>query len=75
MAKRANVQTKLVLTVVAGHSASGKAIEKARSFSNVNAALSDDDLLAVGQGLGGLQSYEVESVGRNDTAAIVAAEG
>ena len=43
-----------------------------RTIANVNPALADEDLLSIGTKLGALQRYEVASVGRTDSADIVA---
>ena len=70
-AKKETQATKLVLKVVTGTSASGKAITAQRSFTDVNPAISDDDLLSIGAKLGKLQSHDVSVVSRIDTATLV----
>ena len=72
MAKKSEQATKLVLKVVTGQKADGTPSTAQRSFANVNPALSDEDLLSLGTKLGALQRYEVASVGRTDSAEIVA---
>ena len=70
-AKKETQATKLVLKVVTGTGASGKAITAQRSFTDVNPAISDDDLLSIGAKLGKLQSHDVSVVSRIDTATLV----
>lgn len=72
MAKRSSVKTKILVKVITGHNANGDEVTKDRTFTNANPALTDDDVLAVGQALGGLQSYTVAGVSRNETAVIAA---
>jgi len=70
-AKKDTQSTKLVLKVVTGMNAQGKALTSSRTLSSVNPAISDDDLLAVGSKLGALQAHEVASVSRVDSASLV----
>ena len=70
-AKKETQNTKLVLKVVTGTATSGKAITASRTFSAVNPAVSDDDLLAVGAALGDLQSHAISTISRVDTATLV----
>ena len=73
-AKKETQSTKLVLKVVTGTSSSGKAITSSRTFSAVNPAATDDDMLDVGAALGALQAHDVQTISRVDTATLVAAE-
>ena len=73
-AKKETQSAKLIIDVVTGTSSSGKSITKARTFSAVNPAVSDDDMLDIGAKLGALQAYDVSKIKRVDTATLVAAE-
>jgi len=70
-AKKDTQSTKLVLKVVTGMNADGKATTASRTFGSVNPAISDDDLLSIGTKLGGLQSHELATVNRIDTSSLV----
>ena len=70
-AKKETQSTKLVLRVVTGVATSGKAITASRTYSAVNPAITDDDLLDVGTKLGALQSHDVQTISRVDTATLV----
>jgi len=70
-AKKETQNTKLVLKVVTGTATSGKAITASRTFSQVNPAVSDDDLLTVGAALADLQSHAISTISRVDTATLV----
>ena len=63
--------TKLVLAVEVGLTASGAAKYAQRSFSKLNPAISDSDMLEIGEGIGTLQVFPVGSVIRQDTAVLV----
>ena len=70
-AKKDAQSTKLVLKVVTGTDAEGKATTSQRTFSGVNPAISDDDLLAIGAKLGSLQAHDLSAVNRIDSASLV----
>ena len=70
-AKKESQGTKLVLKVVTGTDAEGKATTSQRTFGNVNPAISDDDLLAIGAKVGGLQAHDHAAVNRIDSASLV----
>ena len=70
-AKKDMQSTKLVLKVVTGTNTDGKALTAQRSFANVNPAISDDDLLAIGSKLGALQAHDVATISRIDSASLV----
>lgn len=70
-AKKDAQSTKLVLKVVTGTNTDGKALTSQRTFSSVNPAISDDDLLAIGAKIGGLQAHELATVNRIDSASLV----
>lgn len=72
MAQRSESKTKLMINVETGTKSDGTPIVKARTISNVNPALTDDDILAVGNALGQLQTNKVSSISRQDTAALSA---
>ena len=69
--KKDKPSTKLVLKVVTGTDAKGKALTAQRTLASVNPAISDDDLLAIGSKLGALQAHDVASVSRVDSASLV----
>ena len=71
-AKKEDASTKLVVKVVTGVATSGKAITANRSFSAVNPAVTDDQMLDVGTKIGALQSHDVQAITRIDTANMVA---
>ena len=70
-AKKDTQSTKLVLKVVTGTDAKGKALTAQRTLASVNPAISDDDLLAIGSKLGALQSHAIAAVSRVDSASLV----
>ena len=70
-AQKESQSAKLIVNVVTGTASSGKAITKARTFSMVNPAVSDDDMLDAGAKLGALQSHDVSTIKRVDTATLV----
>ena len=72
MATRKGAATKLVIKVAAGMNAAGRMTYKERTFANVNPALTDEDFLSVGGKLAALQSAEVGSIVRQDTASVIA---
>lgn len=63
--------TKLVLAVEVGLTASGAAKYAQRSIAKMNPAVSDSDLLDIGEGFGALQVFPVGSIVRQDTAVLV----
>ncbi|SHK49235.1 Protein of unknown function [Selenomonas ruminantium] len=69
MATRMNPATKLQIKVITATDNSGKEQIAVRSF-NVNPALTDADLLAIGTKLGSLQSFPVSDICRQDNAAL-----
>ena len=73
-AKKETQSAKLIIDVVTGTSSSGKSITKARTFSAVNPAATDDDMLDIGAKLGALQAHDVSTIKRVDTATLVDAE-
>lgn len=42
-----------------------------RTYSSINPEISDDDLLAIGQGLGALQTHDVGDVQRVENATMI----
>jgi len=73
-AKKEEQKTQLVLHVITGTGTSGKPITKARTFSAVNPATSDDDMLTIGAALGDLQANPVSTIQRIDKANLYLAE-
>ena len=72
-ATKNDAASKLILKVEIGKTAAGQPSYSQRTFANLNPALSDEDVLAIGSALAGLQSYPLGSVNRQDTAKIVEA--
>ena len=70
-AVKANESTKLVLKVETGTKANGTPIYNQRTFTKINPAIGNDDLLAIGQQLGELQAYTVGAVTRQDVTELV----
>lgn len=73
MAVKNNQECKIVLKVQTGVSSSGKAGYGQRTFSNINPAVTDDDVLDIGTKLAGLQAYPLGSIKRQDEAEIAQA--
>ena len=70
--QRVNVTTALKIMVENGTTDSGTIKYAARTISSINPDLSDDDMLAIGQGLAAMQSNEVGDIKRSDIATLVA---
>jgi hypothetical protein len=67
MATKKTPQTsKLALKVQTGINAAGQPVYRTRTYANVKTGAADCDVLAVAQGLGSLQIYAVQSIGRVD---------
>lgn len=64
---------KLAIVVVTGQDAHGNLTKAIRTIGNINPALSDDDMYEIGSELAQLQSYEIMSVGRIDSAILESA--
>lgn len=63
--------SRLILKVQTGVNDDGKAVYRQRSFNNLKADATDDDIHAVGLVLAGLQQYQVEAIGRIDDVQLV----
>ena len=61
---------KLIIKVQTKTNAKGEAVYAQRSISNLNPAVADSDVYTVGSAVAGLQKYPVETVSRQDTAAL-----
>jgi len=61
---------KLIIKVQTKTNANGEAVYAQRSISNLNPAVTDSDVYTVGSAVAGLQKYPVETVSRQDTAAL-----
>lgn len=72
MAVKANETTKLVLKVETGVNAKGAAVYSQRTIGNINPALSDADMLDIGNAIAGLQSCPLGGVVRQDSANLEA---
>lgn len=69
-AKKTKAATKLILKVQTGTDKKGAPTYGQRMVQHMNPALSDEYFLAVGKGIGGLQSHTVHDVMRQDAAAL-----
>lgn len=72
MAIKKDAECEIIIKVETGTTSTGKASYSSRSFGYINPALTEDDILDIGQKLAGLQKYTLGSVNRQDTAEIVA---
>lgn len=72
MAKRTETTSKLILKVVTGTNADGSDKITQHSFKNLNPAISDDQLLTLGEKLGNLQSLTVAHIARQDSSDLAA---
>lgn len=68
--KKTGTATKLILKVQTGTDKKGLPTYGQRMVQNVNPALGDEDFLAIGKSLGGLQSHALKDVMRQDAAAL-----
>lgn len=69
--KKEDLSTKLILKLQKGTNENGQPVYAQRSIANINPELSDDDFSAIGEGIGNLQAFPVDSVKRQDQAALV----
>jgi len=66
------VDSTMVLSFDAGMDENGKSIVKRKSFNNLKAQVTNDQLYAIAQALIPLQQYPAITVERNDTTALYA---
>lgn len=71
MAVKQNSETDMVLKVQTGVSEDESPTYSRRTIGNINPSLTDDDFLAVGTAVAGLQKYTLDTVVREDSAEIV----
>ena len=71
--QRTNITTSLKIKVENGTTDAGAVKYATRTFSSINPEISDEDLLAVGQGLAALQSHDVGDIQRAEKATLVTA--
>lgn len=64
--------SKLILKVETGLSNDGKILKKSRMFHHLNPLLSDEDALAIGNGLSNLQKYKLHQLAKQDTKILSA---
>lgn len=71
--QRTNITTSLKIKVENGTTNTGTVKYATRTFSSINPEISDEDLLAVGQGLGALalQSHDVGDIQRLENATMI----
>jgi len=72
MATKNSQTTKMILKVVTGTDASGKAVYAQRNFAHIDPAITDDDFLSIGTKLAALQASPLEGVYRQDQAGLKA---
>ena len=72
-ATKSEATARLILKVETGQTAAGAPVYSQRSFAHINPALTDDDVLAIGNALAGLQIRPLGSVHRQDTAKLTEA--
>ena len=65
------VSTKLLLKVENGQTPGGKTAYAQRSFADVNPAITNEDLYAVGNGIAGLQANALSAIRRQSTVTLV----
>jgi len=68
--QKSGAETKLIVKVETGTTASGAPAYGQRTFTHINPELADADVLELGKALGALQSYPVGSVNRQDAAKL-----
>lgn len=69
--QRTNITTSLKIMVESGTTDAGTIKYAARTISSINPDISDEDLLAVGQGLAAMQSNEVGDIKRSEISTLV----
>ena len=65
------VHSAMILKFKNGVDAKGKDIIKNQSFSKVKVEATDDEILAVGEVLGGLLAFPLVNVSRQDQSTII----
>ncbi|MFY9371676.1 MAG: DUF1659 domain-containing protein [bacterium] len=70
--ERNEALSRLQLRFQTGVDEEGKPIFKLKSYSNVKAEASDEDLFQVAEALGQLQQHVLQGVMRHDSAALIA---
>ena len=70
MTQRSHAATKLQVKLITGTDSTGKDTVVTRSIA-VNPELTDEAVLSIGTKLGNLQSLPVDTICRQDSAAIV----
>lgn len=63
--------SRLQLRLIVGQDGQGNPIYRTRSYSNVKPDASDEDVLAVGNALAGLQQHEVEELRRTNDFVLI----
>lgn len=69
--QRTNVTTTLKIKVENGMNATGATKYATRTVSNINPELTDDDLLAIGEGFAALQVHDVGDIQRSEVSTLV----
>lgn len=62
--------TKLLIKVENGLTPGGKTAYAQRSFAEVNSAITNEDLYAVGSGIAGLQANALSAIQRQSTVTL-----
>ena len=63
--------SRLQLRVITGEDYEGNPIYSTRSYSNIKAATSDEDLYSVGEALVNLQKHELDFIRRIDESILI----
>ncbi|MGV3488054.1 MAG: DUF1659 domain-containing protein [Tuberibacillus sp.] len=66
------VDSSMVLAFNAGMDGNGKTVVKRKSFNNLKAQVTNDQLFAIAQALIPLQQYSLIAIQRNDTTELYA---
>lgn len=67
---KAEQSAKLMIKVQTGTNTSGDPVYRQRSLANLNPALTDEEVMAIGQALGTLQAHPIEAIARQDNAIL-----
>lgn len=70
MATRSGEESKLLLKVEYGATASGATTYRTRTFGNINSELSDNNAYSMLQKLGAMQTHTVSEYKRQDIATL-----
>lgn len=63
--------SKVIITIQNGVNASGKPVQRQRSYKNVKVSAADADVYAAAQAIANLQTHTVVSISRQDEGSLV----